>query len=223
VICRLVQQEDVRIVEQEPRKTEPRALAARERCHLPLAQGLEPEAPEDSPYGCLEVISTAVLELMLSFGVPLQELLVSSPQTRLELVHLGLEFPQVRRRAARVLVDGAGRLEEDLLLHKANARAASERDISSVGRVEPCSDAQQRGLPHSVRPDQTDAVPVSEPERHVAEHEALAETLRDRLDRKNTHPRGARWQRGQWNVPRPPTTVRTIARPQRGHGSPARA
>ena len=35
-------------------------------------------------------------------------------------------------------------------------------------------------------------------------------------------PRGARWQLGQWNVPRPPTTVRTIARPHRGHGSPAR-
>jgi hypothetical protein len=33
---------------------------------------------------------------------------------------------------------------------------------------------------------------------------------------------GARWHRGQWNVPRPPTTVRTIALPQRGHGSPAR-
>ncbi len=34
---------------------------------------------------------------------------------------------------------------------------------------------------------------------------------------------GARWHRGQWNVPRPPTTVRTIARPQREHGSPERA
>src|SRR5437868_14907026 len=123
MICRLVQQEDVRIVEQEPRKTEPRALAARERCHLPLAQGLEPEAPEDSPYGRLEVISAAVLELRLSFGVPLQELLVSSPQTRLELVHLGCEVTQVCRRAARVLVDGAGRLDAALLLQTANARA----------------------------------------------------------------------------------------------------
>jgi hypothetical protein len=33
---------------------------------------------------------------------------------------------------------------------------------------------------------------------------------------------GLRWHRGQWNVPRPPTTVRAIALPQRGHGSPAR-
>src|SRR5439155_21221618 len=189
----------------------------------PLAQRLEPEAAEASPYGCLEVISAAVLELMLSFGIPLQELLVSSPQTRLEPVHLGFELTQVRRRATRVLIDGAGRLEEDLLLHKANARAASKRDIPGVGRVEPRGNAQQRGLPHSVRPDQSHTVPVREPERDVAEHEPLPETLCDRLDRKNTHPRGALWQRGQWNVPRPPTTVRTIGRPHRGQGSPARA
>src|SRR5439155_1714177 len=39
---------------------------------------------------------------------------------------------------------------------------------------------------------------------------------------KNDHSRGVLWQGGQWKVPRPPTTVRTIARPQRGHGSPAR-
>src|SRR5688572_8198054 len=33
---------------------------------------------------------------------------------------------------------------------------------------------------------------------------------------------GARWQRRQWNVPRPPTTVRRISAPQREQGSPSR-
>src|SRR5256886_13342749 len=99
---------------------------------------------------------------------------------------------------------------------------ASQGDIPRVRRLESRRDAQQGGLPHPVRADKTDAVPVRESERHVAEDEPLTETLRDGLDREDAHPRGARWQRGQWNVPRPPTTVRTISRPQRGHGSPAR-
>src|SRR6266568_638333 len=34
--------------------------------------------------------------------------------------------------------------------------------------------------------------------------------------------RGARWHRGQWNVLRPPMTVRRIDTPQRSHGSPPR-
>ena len=159
---------------------------------------------------------------MLSFGVSLKELLVSGPKTRLELMHLGLELAQVRGRTARVLFDRPGGLEKDLLLHEADPRAAGDRDVPRVGGVEARRDAQQRGLPHPVRPNETDAVTVREPERHVAEHKPFTEALRDRLDRENAHVRGTRWQRGQWKVPRPPTTVRTMARPQRGHGSPAR-
>src|SRR5947207_10790966 len=37
-----------------------------------------------------------------------------------------------------------------------------------------------------------------------------------------TRARGARWQRGQWNVLRPPITVRRIEASQRSHGSPPR-
>src|SRR5947207_8445438 len=159
---------------------------------------------------------------MLRFRVPLEELLVSGPQPRLELMHLGLELAQMRGRTTRVLLDRSGGLEEYLLLHEADARTAGDRDVPRVGGVEARRDAQERGLPHPVRPHETDTVTVREPERHVAEHKPFTEALRDRLDRENAHVRGTRWQRGQWKVPRPPITVRTMARPQRGHGSPAR-
>ena len=166
---------------------------------------------------------------MLSFGVPLEELLVSGPKTRLELMHLGLELAQMRGRAARVLVDRAGRLAQQLLLQKADPRPACERDIAGVWRVESRRDAQQRRLADAVRADEPDAVAVREPEGDLAEEKPFAEPPRDRLDRENAHltrlercVAGARWQWGQWNVPRPPTTVRAIGRPQRGHGSPAR-
>src|SRR5207247_578718 len=83
--------------------------------------------------------------------------------------------------------------------------------ISGIGRLETRAYTEQRRLPHAVRPNEPDAIAMREPKGDVAEDKALAETLRDRLDRENAHARGTRWQRGQWNVPRPPTTERTIA------------
>ena len=183
MIRRLVEQEDVRVVEEEPGKTEACPLASGKRGHLAIAQCIEPEAAKDSAYGGLEVIATGVLELMLSFGVPLEELLVSGPKTRLELVHLGLELAQMRGRTTGVLFDRPGSLEKDLLLHKADARAAGDRNVPRVGGVEARRDAQQRGLPHPVRPHETDAVSMGEAERHLAEHKPFTEALRDRLDR----------------------------------------
>ena len=121
-----------------------------------------------------------------------------------------------------MLLDRASGLEKDLLLHEPDARSAGDGDVASVSRVESGRDAQQGRLPYAVRPDETDAVAVRESEGHLAEHKALAEALRDRLNGEDAHARGTLWQRGQWNVPRPPTTVRTIARPHRGQGSPAR-
>ena len=129
----------------------------------------------------------------------------------------------MRGRAAGMLFDGTGRVGEHLLLHEPDSGAASQSNISGIGRLETRAYTEQRRLPHAVRPNEPDAIAMREPKGDVAEDKALAETLRDRLDRENAHARGTRWQRGQWNVPRPPTTERTIARPQRGHGSPARA
>src|SRR6059036_943318 len=95
----------------------------------------------------------------------------------------------MRRRAARVLLDCPGRMGEDLLLHEPDARAARDRDVPCVRRFETRGDAEQGGLPHPVRPDETDAVTVREPERHLAEDEALAEAFRDGLDGKDAHRR----------------------------------
>src|SRR5204862_1597976 len=43
-----------------------------------------------------------------------------------------------------------------------------------------------------------------------------------RLAHGATRARGARWHRGQWNVLRPPMTVRRIEAPHRSHGPPSR-
>src|SRR5688500_6502754 len=99
----------------------------------------------------------------------------------------------MRRRAARVVLDRPGRLEEDLLLHEPDACSASDGDIPRIRRFETGCDAKQGGLPHSIRPDETHPVAVRESERRLAEDEPFAEPLRDSLDRKNAHVDMMRW------------------------------
>ena len=124
---------------------------------------------------------------MLRLGIALEELLVTSSETRLELMHLGFELAEMRRRSARVLFDRSGRFEQNLLLHESDPGAASQGDISGVSRFQAGGDAHQGGLPHPVRPDETDTVTVREPEGHLAENEPLAKALGDRLDRVDAH------------------------------------
>jgi hypothetical protein len=85
------------------------------------------------------------------------------------------------RSSACVCFDGPRRVGEDLLLHEADPGTAGNGDISRVGRFEAGRDAQQSRLPHPIRTDKPDTVAVSQTERHIAEHEALAKTLRERL------------------------------------------
>jgi hypothetical protein len=122
-----------------------------------------------------------VLELVLHLGIPLEELLVTGSETRLEFAHLGLELAEVRGRTARVLLDRPGRIGEDLLLHEPDARPASDRDVPGIGRLEPGGDTQQRRLAHAVRTDETHTIAVRQAKRDVAEDKALPEALRDRL------------------------------------------
>jgi hypothetical protein len=67
MIRRLVEEEDVRVVQKETRKTEARSLAAGQRGHLAIAQPIESESSEHSADGRFEVISAGMLELMLRF------------------------------------------------------------------------------------------------------------------------------------------------------------
>src|SRR5947207_6886046 len=140
-------------------------------------------------------------------------------------MELALELAEVCGRAAGVLLDRAGRVAEHLLTEEAEARAPGVGDRTAVWLVEPGRDPQQGRLAGAVRTDEADPVALCHAERHVVQELAVAEPAAHGLDREGAHAfmmRSARWQCGQWNVPRPPTTVRTMTRPQRGHCSPAR-
>ena len=232
VVRGFVEEQNVGVIEQQAREPETGSLATRERRDLAIDETAEAEPAKDPPERRLEVVPARVLEVMLGIGIAFERRRIAARDLLLETPQLALELTEMRGRATRVLDDRARRILEELLPQETDPGAARERDGAAVGRIETGRDAQQRGLPRPIRTDKADAVTLADPERDVLQHLALAVPARDGLDRENAHLTilrrpvrllGAFWHRGQWNVPRPPTTVRTTARPQRGHGSPARS
>src|SRR6266511_1384984 len=132
---------------------------------------------------------------------------------------------------------GERRLDD--LLHARRERHLGRRRTGLPGR--------RRGADGGTRPQQIDAQLVQRSAGHtftfadqteqevldadvvvvhadglvLREREHALRTVVEPIERSHRYLLGARWQRGQWNVPRPPTTVRTTSAPQRGHGSPA--
>src|SRR5258708_32300088 len=165
--------------------------------------------------------------MVLRIGVPLEQLGVAARELVLHRAELLLELHKVLGGPAGVLLDGPIDVDEQLLLEEAHAGAARERDRAGIGCVEADDDPHERRLPRAVRADQSRAIAVGEVEAHLAEQHAVGEAPARRLDREDAHrrdrARGARWQRGQWYVLRPPMTLRLIEAPQRSQGSLARS
>ena len=72
VVGRLVEKEQVGVVEQEAGETETRSLATGERCDLAIAKHVETKPTEHPTEGRLEVVAASVFELMLYLGIPLE-------------------------------------------------------------------------------------------------------------------------------------------------------
>ena len=73
VICGFVEEEEVRVVEEEPREAQARPLATGKGPHLASAKRVESEPSEDATERRLEVIASGVLEVMLRIGVSLEQ------------------------------------------------------------------------------------------------------------------------------------------------------
>src|SRR5439155_1935918 len=88
VVCRLVEEQDIWIVEKQPCKTEARAFATGERRDLAVDKTAETEPAEDPPERRLEAVAAGVLEGMLRGGIALERLGIARR-------HVGFETPQV--------------------------------------------------------------------------------------------------------------------------------
>ena len=74
MVRRLVQQQQIGVVQQKPGEPEARPLAARERPYLSRAQRGEAEPGEDPADRRIEVVAARVLEPVLGVGVLLEQL-----------------------------------------------------------------------------------------------------------------------------------------------------
>ena len=187
VVGGFIEQQHVRVVEQQPGQAEPRALSTGERRDGPVDELHQPKTREDAAQRCLEVVAAGVLEVVLQIGVALERLLIRVAETVFELAQLGLELAKMRGRGARVLVDRAGRVLQQLLLKEPDARATRVCDVAGVRLLEPRRHPQQRRLPRAVGSDEADAVALRDPEGDVLQELAVAEPAPDGLDRDEAH------------------------------------
>ncbi len=123
-----------------------------------------------------------MLELVLRLRISVEDLGTAAPELRLQVAHGIGELADVGGRAARVLLDGARRVEQGLLLQEADARPARERNVPEVRLVAAGRDAQQGRLAGPVRTDEPCAIAARKAERNVLEEDAIGESLRYRLD-----------------------------------------
>ena len=169
VVGRLVEEEQVRIGDDEPRQRRPGLLATRQRRRRlrPLVPR-EPEPAQRALDPLVERVATEDLVLMEELGIgvvgdPLLALHRRQPLGHpIEVRRAGPDRgPQVRRGHERLV-------EVGLLGEQPEAQAALAMDLAAVRLVATGGEAQERRLAGAVRADQAD--PVAERDRRVDRH-----------------------------------------------------
>ena len=182
MVRRLVEQQQVRLPEQQLRQRDPHLPAAGKRLGRPLEVGrLEPEALQHGRRLQLDAVAVAESEPILQVAVAREHRVVLGlgdrrvAQPLLELVHLGLHRQQLGERAAGLLEDRAARVRQAVLRQVADGQRGGLEDRAGIGLVEPGHHPEQRGLAGAVRTAQADALASRDLPGDVVEQHAVAE------------------------------------------------
>ena len=209
VVGRLVEEQEVRLLEEEPRQPHARALAAG---HLadqdPELVVREAEAMERLVDPVVDRVAAGALHLLLDLrlalhqrvdvGVGLRHLLV-------QRLHLAVELVEALEGAARGVAQRVGGLEPRVLRQVAHARAARERDGAEVGLPHARDQLHERALAAAVSPDEPHLLAGLDGDGGAVEHDVGAEAVADVRDGGDGHARGVGgYARRRW--------------PPRGHG-----
>ncbi len=175
VVRRLVEEEERRALEQEPRERRPHPPAPRELAERAREVRLpEAEPAQDDPRLRLEPVAAERLEAMLEVAVPRgQRLVRRRVEAGGQVLELPLDLPDFREAGQHLAEDRAARLPGGLLGEVADRRLARPADASGVGRLDSRQDPAERGLADAVRPDQADALAPAELPRDLAEQHAI--------------------------------------------------
>ena len=197
MVGRLVEQEEVRLLEQESRQ---------HRAHLPAARQLaqvaalvavgEAEAGQDAER---LVLGEELLEVDRALGQlrdpagQVEERLLADPavagggELRLAggqlVVHLGAP----RHARDHEVAQRAAALDRQVLRQVADADAAAPLDAAAIDGLLVGDDAEERGLARAVRPDEADAIRLGDPEGKAVHDDAPGEAERDVFQDQETH------------------------------------
>ena len=194
VIGGLVEQQHLRILEQQLRQLDAHQPAAREARERARARGgVEAEPLEhalDSRLAREGVLAReACVQGVIALGEGCGHVAVRGRDAGLELAQLRLERVEVREGAGGLGLDRARPGGVDLLPQQRHARAARAAALAAVRRLGACRDAQQRRFADAVGAHQRDAVARAHLEIHAREQRAAAECAGDAGQAKR-HGRG---------------------------------
>ena len=221
VVGRLVEQQQVRIGDDQPGQRRPRLLAARQRGRRlrPLVAG-EAEAGQRALDPLVERVAAEDLEPVQELGVGAARRPVPSRSIAGQPLGHPLEVggarpdrrPQVRRGHERLV-------EVRLLGEQPEGQAALAMDLAAVGLVAPGGEPQQRRLAGAVRPDEAD--PVAERDRRVdrVEDDERADLAGDARQAQDAHRAGLP-RRAPTPAPRPGASRRPASFARSGPGPP---
>ncbi len=184
VVGRLVEQQDRRLGQQQPRQREARLLPAAERGdNSPPVERAEAEPVGDHLGPPLDLVAAQRLESLDRGGVGGEHFLprfgrrVGRGERRRQRVQVGAGGGQFGVGPAQRLVHRARQVLLGVLLQVADAVARPERDRAAVGPQPPGDDLQEGALAAAVRPDQPDLLAAVEDEGDVLQHRAVREPL----------------------------------------------
>ena len=203
VVRGLVEQEHVRLLEEELRERDPHLPPAAELLgHPGVVFHGEPEPGQDLGHLRIHREPVPGLELVVQVGVLAHDPVVLGVLGRdlghvvLELAHPGLDHGQTPEDR-HGLVEQRAALERELLLGQVPVGRVPRRGDAPLARMDVTADEpQERRLPRAVWPDETDAVVVADPPVHVAEERLPRERHSDVLDLDHGTPPNRRRPRG---------------------------
>ena len=189
VVRRLVEQDEVVGLDEEPRQSDPHLPALGELLDrpVPVLPG-EPEPGEDFPHPGVEFVAAAATPFLFEFAVPLQE---SRFRRRLRQP-LGQGFlgaplrQQVGERGLHLFGHAAAGEAEPVLGQVADPAGARPDHFALVRSGFPGEDPQDGGLAGAVGADQPDPLAGADPPAHPVEQHLLPVGFRslDQLDHR---------------------------------------
>ncbi len=190
VVGRLVEHQDVRLLEQEPGQRCPHLPAAGHLGQRAIHVGRrEPEASQNSAGLWFEVIATELFELALDDAVLVHHLVVGIAGGRrhscFERPEFDLEVEHVTGALQHLFENRTLPDIEQLLREIADTQVLLATDIAGIGFLGPDDDLQERRLADTVATDQGDSATVDQPERDVAKEGSPSETFGQTSDRQH--------------------------------------